>query len=212
MPIATRYFTDDEYNKLDSIYKAATRWVAHATFPLFILYLLFGREFIRAVFTEEYTVAWIALSVLAVGMYSRVLGGPNGMTIKAIDRTREDLLASISSIVTNTILNFVLIPRCGIEGAALATTTSFFIYNIIEIILIYRYTGVTPFHWDLVTPMLPTALVTVLFATVIDMNASSLLFLFAIGVGITVVHLLSVGVITGLRPEDKLLIEQIRGE
>lgn len=212
LPIATRYYSNEEFDELDSIYKTATRWVTQATFPLFLFYILFGRDFIRVVFTKEYAVAWIALGILSVGMYSRVFVGPNGMTIKAIDRTREDLLASISSLITNAILNVLLIPQYGIEGAAMATTLSFFVYNALEVSLIYRYTGVNPFHWDLVTPMLPTAFVTIALTVLIGFQTPSFPVLFLIGIGICCIHVVSIALVTGLRPEDRLLLEQLRSE
>ena len=40
--------------------------------------------------------------------------------------------------LTNAILSIVLIPRYGIEGAAIATKLSFFVYNGIEVGLIYK--------------------------------------------------------------------------
>lgn len=212
LPIATRYFTDGEYDKLDSIYKTATRWVAHATFPLFLFYLLFGKEFITVMFTEEYSVAWSALAILSIGIYTRVFVGPNGMTIKAIDRTKEDLLASISSIITNAVLNLTLIPQFGISGAAIATTASFIVYNVVELSLIYKYAGVSPFHWDLVTPLVPTTLIMMILVVAGDFRPTSLPVLFLVGLGICVIHLISVGVVTGLRPEDQLLLDQFRSE
>jgi O-antigen/teichoic acid export membrane protein len=208
LPIATRYYTKDELEKLDSLYKAATRWVAQATFPLFLFFLLFGQEFIKIVFSEEYVAAWIALNILSIGMYSRVFVGPNGMTIKAIDRTQEDLLASISSLITNVVLNLVLIPRYGIEGAAIATTLSFFVYNTVEIGLIYRYTGVSPFHWDLIKPIPITVVAVVGLDTLVQLPTDSFAALFAIGIVVTVIHLGSIAVTTGLTDEDKVLLKQ----
>ena len=210
LPIATRYFEEGRLDDLDTIYKASTRWIAVATFPLFIFFVVFGREFMRVIFTPEYTVAWLSLAILSVGMYSRVIAGPNGMTIKAINRTREDLLASIGALITNFSLNFVLIPRYGISGAALATTISYFVYNLLDLYIIYRYTGVTPFDTSLLKPLIPTTIVTVVLSQLFSLSEISLTGLVIIGIGISIVHLLSTLLTTGLTPEDRILLENIR--
>lgn len=212
LPIATRYYTQGELGKLDSLYKIATQWVTQATFPLFLFFLLFGSDFIAAVFSEEYLTAWVPLIILSIGMYSRVFVGPNGMTIKAIDRTQEDLLASVTSLITNLLLNFALIPRYGIDGAAVATTLSFFVYNTIEIGLIRKYTGVSPFHWDLVKPIFLTSLLITGSTIIIDFQNLSFPDLFLIGLSISVVHLISIALMLGLRPEDQMLLNQFRNE
>jgi len=131
------------------------------------------------------------------------------MTIEAIDRTREDLLASLSALITNAVLNLLLVPRYGIEGAAIATTLSFFVFNAIELSIIYKYTGISPFHWDLATPILPTTFVTLAFTLVLDIQTPSLPVLFLIGLGICTIHLVSITFIIGLRPEDQLLLDQL---
>ena len=46
---------------------------------------------------------------------------------------------------------------------------------------------------------------------ILDVPAS-LPLLFLVGVGICAIHLLSIGLVTGLRPEDRMLIEQLRNE
>lgn len=212
LPIATRQFEQQNLDRLNSLYKTSTRWVTHMTFPLFIFYLFFGEEFIRVVFQEEYVAAWSALAILSIGMYSRVVAGPNGMTIKAINRTREDLVASIGALLTNVVLNYLLIPIYGISGAAVATTAGYFVYNVVDLAIIYTYTGVTPFHWDLFTPFFPTVILTSLVSLVVDFQGISFLGLVLVGIGISTIHLLSIFVTTGLTQEDRLLINNIRNK
>jgi O-antigen/teichoic acid export membrane protein len=212
LPIATRYFEQGSFDELDTIYKAATRWLTFATFPLFLFYLVLGDAFIQSLFTEEYVVAWPALAILSVGMYSRVVAGPNGTTIKAINRTREDLLASVAALVTNFVLNYFLIPRYGIVGAAAATTTGYVVYNLIDISIIHKYTGVSPFHWKLVKPLVPTTIVILGLDQIVALRHPSLIELFVIGVSFVVIHLGSILATSSFTAEDQeLLSDIIRG-
>jgi len=212
LPIATRYFQKEAFDELDSIYKTSTRWISLLTFPLFIYLVVFGKPLISTLFTPDYASAWVALGILSVGMYSRVFAGPNGMTVKAINRTREDLFASVGGVVTNFVLNILLIPEFGISGAALATACGFFVYNIIDLFIIHNYTGVHPFHWDLVTPMVPTILIVVTLAQFVSASEYSLVQLVLLGIFISLIHLVSILSTSGLTTEDKQLLSEIRSK
>lgn len=210
LPIATRYFSDGRHGDLDTIYKTSTRWISQLTFPLLLFYFLFGENFLRVLFGSGYAVAWSAFVILSVGQYSSVISGPNGMTIKAIDRTREDLLASGGALITNVVLNYLLIPVYGIEGAAVATALGFLVYNGIDLAILYRYVNVSPFHFDLIKPIPTTVIAVVGLNTLVQFPTDSLAALFATGIVVTVIHLGSIAVTTGLTEEDKLLLKQVR--
>lgn len=210
LPIATEYFENDDISTLNTVYKTSTRWVTQATFPLFIFYIFFGEDLITVFFGTEYVAAWGALIVLSVGMYSRVVAGPNGMTIKAIKKTRIDLWASVGALLINIVLNILLIPMYGMIGAAVATATSYMIYNIIDLIILYKNTGVNPFHWDLVVPFFPTIIVIIVLTHFYTLKDPSIIKLLLIGLTILAIHLLSIMATTGLTDEDKMLIKSIR--
>ena len=210
LPIATEYFEENRLDELDVIYKTATRWVAHMTFPLLLFYVLFGGEFINVMFGNEYTVAYSALAILSFGMYSRVVIGPNAKTIQAIDRTREDLFASLGGLLTNIALNYYLIPIYGLEGAALATLSGYLVYNAIELIIIYAYADVGPFHMSLFTPFVPTALVWLFLVRMNLLSADTLFSLILIGIAISVTHILSIFFTTGFTEKDRMLLDAMR--
>lgn len=206
LPLASKAFANDDIQHLSKLYSSSTRLVSHATFPLLMFFLLFGEDFIAVVFGPEYTPAWIALSILSLGTYSRVIAGPNGMTIKAIDRTREDLIASVGALATNIGLNYLLIEPFGIAGAAAATGLSYLVYNLLDLWVIYRYTGLMPFGFDLFLPIFPTVLICFTIQHVVSYSPTSLPELLMIGFTITFIHLGSVFVTTGITEEDKLLL------
>ena len=132
------------------------------------------------------------------------------MTIKAIKKTRIDLWASVGALLINIVLNILLIPMYGMIGAAVATATSYMIYNIIDLIILYKNTGVNPFHWDLVVPFFPTIIVIIVLTHFYTLKDPSIIKLLLIGLTILAIHLLSIMATTGLTDEDKMLIKSIR--
>lgn len=206
LPLASKAFGNNDFQRLKKLYTSSTRLVSHATFPLLLFFLLFGKEFIAIVFRPDYTPAWVALSILSLGMYSRVIAGPNGMTIKAINRNQEDLIASIGALATNILLNYLLIEPFGIAGAAAATALSFTVYNLLDLWVIYRYTGFIPLNTDLFLPLVPTILICLIIQYIAKFTPTSIIELLISGVAISLLHLISVLSTTGITEADRLLL------
>lgn len=80
-----------------------------------IISLAFGQEYIASI-----PVLRIFMIMLLVSFPLILLSN----AIFAYDRQKETAFAYMSGVMANVLLNFILIPRLGAEGAALATLTS----------------------------------------------------------------------------------------
>lgn len=83
---------------------------------IFVVKLLFGY-----VYAQEYTPAIGVYSILAVSIFIKANGSlqTGHMTLKNI--TKKSFYKTLVSLVINIVLNAILIPRYGIDGAAIAT-------------------------------------------------------------------------------------------
>jgi O-antigen/teichoic acid export membrane protein len=59
-----------------------------------------------------------------------------------------DLYLNILLVVLTIIINVLLIPVYGIEGAAMATATSLFIYNFLKLLVVKVKINVQPFSFN----------------------------------------------------------------
>ena len=57
---------------------------------------------------------------------------------------KDTLIALAASTIVSIILNSLLVQHWGVEGAAIATTTSMILWNIILIIQVRRKLGIDP--------------------------------------------------------------------
>jgi len=153
LPIATEYYEDGAIDDLCHLYKLSTKWIALCATPLLLVFALFSDDIIRVFLSPTYLPAQTAFVILLLGAFGRVLVGPNGATIKAINKTRINLLSSLFGAVMNIVLNIVLIPQYGLVGAASATAIGFAAYNSVELVVLYRELGIQPFSVDLLKPM-----------------------------------------------------------
>jgi O-antigen/teichoic acid export membrane protein len=101
------------------------RWVLLVTF-LFSIFIAFTSEFfIKILFGEEYFKASLVLLLLLPGIvcgsFSRILAND----LAARGKPELNMYTALIIVTVNAIANIILIPRLGINGAAVATTLSY---------------------------------------------------------------------------------------
>lgn len=73
------------------------------------------------------------LNVLVWGYWLIMVNTVIGSSFRAIGKTKIPMIAGIIAVVSNTTLNFILIPIYGVQGAAVATVAS----RVIEFIILF---------------------------------------------------------------------------
>lgn len=73
------------------------------------------------------------LNIMVWGYWLLMFNAVIGSLFRAIGKTKVPMKAGIVAVVSNTILNFLLIPKFGVQGAAFATVTS----RVIEFVILY---------------------------------------------------------------------------
>lgn len=106
------------------------------------LVLIFGGGRIMSLFGPDFTVASKVLAILALAQLANALTGPSGylMTMTGHQYAMAYLVAGV--ILLKIILNLILIPLWGIEGAAFATMVTTVILNILLVIVIRKLLGI----------------------------------------------------------------------
>jgi len=209
LPLATEAFSNDKTEDLGRLYTASTRWISLVTFPIAAIVVFFSDDVIRVLFSEQYVPASLALSILVGGVFVRALAGPNGATINAIGKSKVEMISGITGLVANFAFNILLIPQFGIEGAALATGAGFFVYNGVEVGIIYWITGVHPFSVKTFRALLPSTIVVGAFAAWTSNIQFGIGLLSLVGVAVGLLTVVSV-IMTGAFDEiDLLLLNQL---
>lgn len=159
MPVISSLDAEDSVGEMRRTYQLSSKWVLLATLPLFLVVLLFPEMVIRVTFGAEYDSGALALSVLAVGFFTHAVVGPNGNTLTSVGRTRLIMYDNVAVAVTNVSLNLLLIPEYGLLGAAVATSVSYGLLNVLYTYQLYDETGIHPFTAGMVRPSLLALLV-----------------------------------------------------
>tara|TARA_B110000003_G_scaffold57161_1_gene57239 strand:+ start:750 stop:2066 length:1317 start_codon:yes stop_codon:yes gene_type:complete len=111
------------YNRLKQLF-FTTLWIAIlfviflSLFDDILIGLLFGNEFV----SNNYVIPILAISGIFVSM-----GYVNGKWVIIENHTKFELIRNLIGGLLNVLLNFILIPVYGLNGAALSTLISLFI-------------------------------------------------------------------------------------
>jgi O-antigen/teichoic acid export membrane protein len=142
VPLASRLFAQDDDAGINSLYQKTTVWIAAFTFPVFALTFSGAGPLTTLLYGSRYKSSALFLSILALGYYVRATLGFNGMTLMVCGRVRDLTALNIVAMIVNVAVNLVLIPRYGALGAAIGTSATLALHNVLMQIALRAGTGI----------------------------------------------------------------------
>ncbi|SDD44018.1 flippase [Natrinema hispanicum] len=134
----------ESYASMRRQYYLVAKWIFLTTTPVFAFVVVYPDIIIQTLFGAEYTSGDLALVLLTGGFYIHAVLGLNGTTLTSIGQTRLILLDNLVAAGANIALNLWLIPRYGFVGAAIATTASYVLINVLYSVQLYRLRSIWP--------------------------------------------------------------------
>lgn len=124
-PIVLKYKEqkDDKYIKS---YKSMVFIVTYISIFLGIVFSVFSKTFVSCLYGMEYIDAIIPLRVTVWSTFISMIGVSRGVWLVAEDYNKYDKYFTLLAAIINIVLNFFMINKLGVFGAALATIISYF--------------------------------------------------------------------------------------
>jgi O-antigen/teichoic acid export membrane protein len=129
----TQYHVAGDKDRLASFFKETTRWTFWPSLAVCAGILAFGKPLL-ALFGGNFEQGYLVMFILAVGMLARAAVGPAERLLNMLGERKQCATVYAIAFAINLALCALLIPRIGIEGAALATATAL----VVESIMLYR--------------------------------------------------------------------------
>jgi O-antigen/teichoic acid export membrane protein len=107
--------------------------------PSFFGIVVFSRDILGIVFSQQYASAWLVLVILASEEIFQAFHMIIGRALLAIDHPELAARASVVATVINLILNVVLISYFGIIGAAVATVAASLLNDALHAVYLSRF-------------------------------------------------------------------------
>jgi len=144
--LASELHQGERYDRLERVYTALTKWISSVTFLGYFYILVYGAVVLR-IFGTVSPETLTALTILGFGQTITACSGPIGFLLTMTGYERLQTSNALLTAALNITLNWVFIQQFGILGAAIATTLSFSVLNIIRLAEAQYLLGINPFAW-----------------------------------------------------------------
>lgn len=124
LPVLSELYGKENKKQMGEVFRTVTGWVLKLLLPLGLLMFFFSKEIVKILYGAEYVTASTALSILVGGFLLSYFFMTSNRLLRTMGKTKLLLVPSFAGASLNVVLNILLIPPYGIEGAALATATS----------------------------------------------------------------------------------------
>ncbi|MBN1896573.1 MAG: oligosaccharide flippase family protein [Candidatus Aenigmarchaeota archaeon] len=144
LPVITELYSKNKIKKINNLYKTVSRWTLYVNLPIFLVLVFFSRQVLSIMFGPEYTSGYIVLVILSVGFMIKKTF-PVIETLQMAKKTKNVMYAIASGTAANVILNIMLIPAMGINGAALASMSTYTISTLMMLFYTRKFVKISPF-------------------------------------------------------------------
>ena len=117
------YSARGDKEQLAEFVRMSVKWTFWPSLAGAVLLLAVGKPLLW-MFGPEFTAAYPAMFILAVGLVIKAMFGPAENVLNMLGHQKLCALVLFITVFVNIILNFILIPPYGMMGAAAATSTS----------------------------------------------------------------------------------------
>jgi len=142
-PTIASLYADGKKEELQRILNRSARICLLVSGIAAALLLNFGRQYLL-IFGPEFVVGLNALMILCVGRVLYVFVGLSSAVLSMTGHAQFTAISGFVGAVINVVLNTILIPRYGVSGAAIATTSGVLIAGIINTVWAYKEIGIHP--------------------------------------------------------------------
>jgi O-antigen/teichoic acid export membrane protein len=136
-PKISETFNNNKIDEFKVLIKQSTRIIFFISLPILIVLFLFP-EFLLSLFGQEFVIAKTTLLILLIGQAVNAMSGSVGLILQMTGKEKVYQNILLIALVFNIMLNLFLIPRFGIEGAAIASAFSFLFWNLSSVLYIYK--------------------------------------------------------------------------
>jgi O-antigen/teichoic acid export membrane protein len=141
-PTISQMFTNGEKERLQRMISKSIMAIIAFAIPVTLILIIGGKWILSFIFGPEYAPAYLLMVVLCLGQLINAGMGSVGIILNMAGLERFTANGVAIAAVANVGLNGALIPKFGAIGAAIATSISLMIWNVMLFIWLYRETGV----------------------------------------------------------------------
>lgn len=208
-PVSSQLENEGRVREAVALQETMARWIIIATTAALVPMVLFAADFLRLIYRPAYATGAITLIILVFGFAIKNVLQTHGPILEALGKSKLAAFNTSIAAAVNLLVNLALIPRYGIEGAALATTISFVVLGALPTVEVWYYTRSTSVSKRVIFPVLVAVPLTIVAVLVSQAIPRSLLWVFGASAVFALSYAVTVVVAIGFTQEDVMVVRSI---
>ena len=127
----TSLYSKNNRKELQDVLLTSAKLTTAVSLSAVGVFYFWGEGLIYIGFGNEYSAAFTSLTILSAGHLISVAFGSNGLVLAMTGHEKDAALLAFAAASANILLNYLLIPSYGSNGAALSTSITSCIWNIL---------------------------------------------------------------------------------
>ena len=144
-PKFAEMFGKDDMEGLKKVVHQSTKMIFWTSIPLVTIFFIFP-EFFLGLFGEEFKIGVTAFIFLSCGRLVSSFSGSVGNILQMTGNQNIYALILFFGAILNIVLNLILIPKYGINGAAIASMSSLIVWNLSMVFVVKKKFGFYTFY------------------------------------------------------------------
>ncbi len=207
LPVTAESYAQENQEEFKKIFKTTIRWILLLNSFGLVIFLLFAKDILSVFFGPEYGVAYGALMILAIFFMISAISDVPREILLMVKKTKTIWYVTLGGILINLVLNYLLIPKWGIIGAAIGTGSGFLITTILFFCLAYKETKFFPFDWGhgrVLLAICATIGIISIIKTKVTMDLKTTILL---GITTILLHTIVLFILRCIKKEEKEIIK-----
>ena len=208
-PIIADLHSKGENSQMRAYYQTTTRWLLMFNIPVFLTSFLFAKQLLW-IFGDDFTAGATSMMILAFGTLAYTSTGIGANILDMTDHPKVNTANAVVMVFITIILNILFIPQWDVVGAAIASTISTVLVNIVCLIEVWVLLGMQPYNRSLLKPLvagLVATMVTVLINYLVNLPELPQLI---VGSGMLWIVYAFVLYFLRFSPEDRVVFERLK--
>lgn len=206
-PFATKEFSKGNKENVKQISQQLGKWILAFNLPLLILIVLFPGSFLNILFGPEFLAAKNSLRFLTIGFFVFFISQISQQLILMKGKSKILLIDSIIISIFNLSLNIILVPKYGIDGAAIATMLSVILLSLIFTFQSYHYLSILPVRRKSINILFSGFIAAAILASIKSFFSNNLFSLFLLTLFFLLVYSFLLLLTHSLDKNDLLIIQ-----
>jgi O-antigen/teichoic acid export membrane protein len=143
-PTVSQLYVNGEIERLQRVITISARVVFFLSLAIALAFIASATWLLPTVFGHEFAGGVTALTILSLVQLINIGMGPAGLLLNMTGHERANARGWVIALALNVILNTFLIPRWGIEGAAMAAAVSLVTRDVLFVIWTRKQLNIHP--------------------------------------------------------------------